>query len=226
MKIARQFSFLIQNSQSYINLIIKKKQILSSMNIDLNTFEEAKVKLVFIGERGVGKTSLINRLTTGEYTNNDRTYGVEVTNRFMHISQKDKTLLVNASYWDYGYVKGFSNAIDKQIRDANIALVCFDLQNDATFEEVPKWVDQVKKANKDIKIILIGNKSDHYFREITKEQGFSLAKKLGIQYTEVSSLTGENIEKLESSLQLLVSESFRITQNKQLLQCQSKPGCA
>ena len=65
------------------------------MNIDLNTFEEAKVKLVFIGERGVGKTSLINRLTTGEYTNNDvlfflysskRTYGVEVTNRFMHIS--------------------------------------------------------------------------------------------------------------------------------------------
>lgn len=92
------------------------------MNIDLNTFEEAKVKLVFIGERGVGKTSLINRLTTGEYTNNDvlfflysskRTYGVEVTNRFMHISLKDKTLLVNASYWDYGYVKGFSNAIDK-----------------------------------------------------------------------------------------------------------------
>ena len=65
------------------------------MNIDLNTFEEAKAKLVFIGERGVGKTSLINRLTTGEYTNNDvlfflnftkRTYGVEVTNRFMHIS--------------------------------------------------------------------------------------------------------------------------------------------
>ena len=67
----------------------------------------------------------------------------------------------------------------------------------------------MKKANKEIKIILIGNKSDHYFRyvlfinkirEVTKEQGFSLSKKLGIQYTEVSSLTGENIEKLEASL--------------------------
>ena len=41
------------------------------MNVDLNTFEEAKVKIIFIGERGVGKTSLIHRLTTGEYTNND-----------------------------------------------------------------------------------------------------------------------------------------------------------
>ena len=68
-----------------------------------------------------------------------------------------------------------------------------------SFNDVKIWYKEIKSnSNPDIKIILVGNKSDlEDKREVSKESVQNLIKDLDIDlYFETSAKNGENVEKL------------------------------
>ncbi len=111
-------------------------------------------KLVFVGDCGVGKTTFLTRHLTGEFTEQyNATCGVDI---------KPYDLLTNHgnvrfNVWDGS---GQTNMGDKYYKDADCAIVFFDVTNERSWCNVPKWLDALRDVCPDIPIVLCGNKVD------------------------------------------------------------------
>ena len=83
------------------------------------------------------------------------------------------------------------------------ALVVYDITKDVSFENVEKWLAELKEnATADITMMLVGNKTDlAQQRAVSTEQGKAYATERGITFLEASALTSSNVE--ASFLQIL-----------------------
>ena len=94
------------------------------------------------------------------------------------------------------------------------ALVVYDITKESSFENVEKWLAELKEnATPDITMMLVGNKTDlAQHRLVTTEQGKAYAAERGITFLEASALTASNVE--ASFLQIL-SEIYHKKASKQ-----------
>lgn len=84
-------------------------------------------------------------------------------------------------------------------RDANIALIVFDVTNKKSLDCVEYWADEVKRSEvEDSFIVLVGNKSDlSPRRQVTTAEGNKKAKDIGaILYYETSAVDNIQIQNL------------------------------
>jgi len=117
-----------------------------------------KVKLVFLGEQSVGKTSLITRFMYDTFDNTyQATIGIDFLSKIMYT--QDKT--VRLQLWDTAGQERFRSLIPSYIRDSTVAVIVYDVTNPASFEQTHKWIEDVKAERGDqVIIILVGNKTD------------------------------------------------------------------
>ncbi|MFX0092863.1 MAG: Rab family GTPase [Candidatus Hodarchaeota archaeon] len=114
------------------------------------------LKIVVVGEGGVGKTALIKTYQAEKPVSDTvMTIAVQFHTKKVQIRGKEVSLQI----WDLGGQKQFfgMGVFKRYCQGAHAALVCFDLSDLDTLEEVPKWVKLLpKKAPK----ILVGTKKD------------------------------------------------------------------
>lgn len=167
-----------------------------------------KYKLVFLGEQSVGKTSLITRFM---YDSFDSTYQATIGIDFL-----SKTVIVGDNQirlqiWDTAGTERFRSLIPNYIRDLSAAVAVYDISSSASFAEINRWIDDVRREKgDDVVIFLCGNKTDlAEKRRISMEQGMHRARELGVDFVETSAKSGHNVKKLfrdiASSLQGLSS---------------------
>jgi len=86
------------------------------------------------------------------------------------------------------------------------ALVVFDISKAETFENLDKWLGELNEhADNHCCIMIVGNKVDlKHLRDITTEQGRSLAEKHNYSFIETSALDNTNVG--EAFNNLLVGE--------------------
>ena len=71
----------------------------------------------------------------------------------------------------------------------------FDLTQKDTFEQMKQWLNDVNEICDDVKIIILGNKSDlKDERKVEEEIANNFAEKLNYKYFETSAKEGTNIE--------------------------------
>ena len=75
-------------------------------------------------------------------------------------------------------------------------LVVYDITKKESFESIDKWInDLINSSDKNITILLIGNKCDlENQRKVTKEEGEEKAKSFGLGFIETSACSGDNID--------------------------------
>jgi len=120
-----------------------------------------KFKVLIIGNSCVGKTSILRRHVDGKFSEEiEGTIGVDYRANTYMCDGKRYDLQV----WDTAGQERFRNVTKAYYRDANAALLVFDLGNHLSFESIPEWYKQLHvqtgQKSGDIVIILIGNKSD------------------------------------------------------------------
>ncbi|MFX0091144.1 MAG: Rab family GTPase [Candidatus Hodarchaeota archaeon] len=114
------------------------------------------LKMVVAGEGGIGKTALIETYRNGMFKDGTTmTIAVQFHVINVRILNEDVTLQI----WDLGGQRRyFDMGIFKRYCDeAQVAIICFDLSDLATLEEVPKWTDLLPPG---IPKILVGTKRD------------------------------------------------------------------
>ena len=117
-----------------------------------------KFKIVLLGEGRVGKTSILLRYTKGEYDERQVS-----TNQASYL---DKKLTVNGinvhlSIWDTAGQERFHALGPIYYRDADAALLVYDITDKESFNRVRKWVKELRKiVGNDIIIVVAGNKID------------------------------------------------------------------
>ena len=168
-------------------------------------------KIILIGDMSVGKTSLVNRFMGFEFSEN---YTCTISADF-----KIKSLSIDPStgaeltVWDTCGQEKYRSITRQYFKDAHGIVLVYDVHNDNSFNGLSSWLDEIKNnCNKDVSIVLVGNKIDLDDRKILKEQGNDFASKNGMMYVETSSKEGININ---SPFEKLAIEIIKKIKEKQ-----------
>ena len=155
--------------------------------------EDYKLKIVVIGDSGVGKTNLIKRFITNTFSQNSKaTIGVE----FISKSYKIKDKIYKVEIWDTAGQERYKSITAVYYKGAKGALVVYDTTSKSSFNNIDKWMTEIReKTSNDIRLMIIGNKIDlKEFREVTNEEAVVKAKELGIPLMETSALDSTNVK--------------------------------
>ena len=118
----------------------------------------AKCKIIFLGDQGVGKSSILNRFTQDKFeANYQATMGLDFHSKNVTIGDISVRLLL----YDTAGQEKFRTLIPMYIRDANIIIVVYDITNKDSFTNTQHWLNEVKDLKRDDAIFcLVGNKLD------------------------------------------------------------------
>ncbi len=138
------------------------------------------LKVVIVGDSGVGKSNIINRYCNDHFTQDGKaTVGVELETKLFKANNE----VLNVSIWDTAGQERYKSITNAYYRGANGVIVVFDLTKKETFEHCRNWFSEVKNANNQIlnNLLLIGNKSDlKDIRQVSQEEGKEMAASLSI----------------------------------------------
>lgn len=156
-------------------------------------------KIVLIGESGVGKSNMLSRFTKNEFNLESKaTIGVEFATKCITSNNK----VIKAQIWDTAGQERFRAITSSYYKGAMGALLVFDISKKQTFENLDRWLNEVRAFTKpEVCIILVGNKSDlAYMREVPTDEALKYAVQQKIPYFETSALAATNVEKVFEEL--------------------------
>ncbi|WOL06979.1 ras-related protein RABA1f-like [Canna indica] len=150
-------------------------------------------KVVLIGDSGVGKTNLLSRFARNEFSLESKsTVGVEFATRTVNVDDK----LIKAQIWDTAGQERYRAITSAYYRGSAGALVVYDVSRHATFENVERWLHELRNHTEtNIVIMLVGNKADlSHIRAVSVEEGRALAQKHRAFFVETSALEATNVD--------------------------------
>ena len=155
--------------------------------------EDYKLKVVVVGDSGVGKTNLIKRFVSNTYNPNTKaTVGVE----FLSKSYKINNQVFKIEIWDTAGQERYKSITAAYYKGAKGALIVYDITQKESFENINKWMSEVRdKSAKDLKIMIVGNKTDlENERQVSTDDALERAKELESPVMEASALDGNNVK--------------------------------
>ncbi len=127
-------------------------------------------KIVFLGEAGVGKTQILNRWVNNKF--DDSYEATLVVRSFFQVP-------INAglvdTIWDSAGEKKYQCLLPIYCRDASIAVIVVDLNDDESINGISEFIKLIKETSPNTKILLVGNKLDLI---ISEELGLNLYQQL------------------------------------------------
>lgn len=156
-------------------------------------------KLVLIGDSGVGKSNLLSRWATDEFSDESRaTIGVEFATRTVIYDKKK----IKAQIWDTAGQERYRAITSAYYRGAVGALIVYDITNKKSFDNVGHWIDQLHQyIESDISIVMVGNKSDlESMRSVPIELAKQFADSKKILFLEASARDNNNVDDAYTNL--------------------------
>ena len=166
-------------------------------------------KILILGDSFVGKTNILKRFIHNEFdTTTKETVGVEFCSKNFNFGEKDNEEIVKAQIWDTAGQERYRSVTKAYYKGAKGALLVYDITKRRTFENIDNWlIDLRTNGDKDILIMLIGNKSDlKDSREVSKDEAETKAEQYNIPFFETSAKNGDNII---NSFSHLVEEIYK-----------------
>ena len=151
-------------------------------------------KILILGDYSVGKTSFLNRYVSNSFLSKTlSTLGVEYV--LKNAKMKDGSI-VKLQIWNTVGQERFRTITKSFFKGAHAIVLIFSVIDSDSFNNVRKWITQIRdSADKDVILILAGNKNDCEDRKVDKSEAEELANEFNIKYFDCSAKTGENINK-------------------------------
>ena len=154
-----------------------------------------KLKLVLGGLQDSGKTTFIN-----SDRNQNSSIGVSFESVECFVNEGDHYKFI---VWDLKDKARFRFLFPYFCRGASAGLLCLDLSNHGSFEDLKRWIHLFRESAGDIPIIIIGTKADLENREVSDEIITEFVVSEGIAYAGESSLL-DSEDKLEEVFKKVV----------------------
>ena len=181
--------------------------------------EDYKLKVVIVGDSGVGKSNLIKRFTSNEFNANSKaTVGVEFLSKSYKINDK----IFKIEMWDTAGQERYKSITSAYYKGAKGALLVYDTTSGQSFENISKWLSEIKeKTNKETKLILIGNKIDlKDSKVVSTELALAKAKEWGMPLMETSAKDATNVKEafhdLLKEMYFELNKTLQMVENKKL----------
>ena len=167
--------------------------------------DEDDLKVILLGESGVGKTNLINRAMGQDFNEEEiSTTGSSFSLKKIKIGEKE----YNVKLWDTIGQEKFRHLTKLFYSDSKIVIFVYDISVQESFDALKDyWVKDINdKLGENIIKGVIGNKIDKVIEEkITPEEGEEYAKSINARFIVTSAKT-EGSQKFEELLTQLLGD--------------------
>eukprot|EP01083_Nonionella_stella_P079750 218942_1 len=166
------------------------------------------VKIIIIGESGVGKTALLHQYVTGNFIQEHKsTIGADFHTSELNIDNKTITLQI----WDTAGQERFQSLGNAFYRGADACILVYDITDENSFKQIDDWKTKfISQAGIDdppnYPFLLLANKIDLQNRAISQQQGQSYANENNMSFYETSALSGTNIEEAIKKIASIASD--------------------
>lgn len=161
-------------------------------------FFDVLVKLLVIGDSGVGKSCLLLRFCDDEFTPSFiATIGLDHKSKIVQLPPPSKKRC-KIQVWDTAGQEQYRSMTSNFYRSSMGVAVVFDVTYRRSFLNIPNWLKNLEQHASDQMVkILVGNKCDEEDRrEVTREEAMELAVQNGMVYMETSAKANINVDKL------------------------------
>ena len=157
------------------------------------------LKIVLIGDSGVGKTNLLSRFARDQFNPDSKsTIGVEFATKTLEIEGKT----VKAQIWDTAGQERYRAITSAYYRGAIGALLLYDITASLTFNSLSRWLQELREnADSNIVVMLVGNKCDlQELRAVSKDEGIGFAQQETLLFIETSARDATNVNEAFTQL--------------------------
>ena len=164
--------------------------------MQINSDFEFLIKLVVIGDSGVGKTNFIFQFTEGRFSSvHVTTVGFDYKSKIIKLPNKKK--VIKLQVWDTAGQERYMSINKNLFQKVQGIILMYDLTNRDSFEHVQSRLNLIKKNVSNKTVMLVANKLDlaEEKRIVTEEEGEDIGKKNDMLFFEASGASGENVDK-------------------------------
>jgi small GTP-binding protein len=178
------------------------------------------VKLVLVGNSGVGKTAIVSRLVNDTF---DLSGGSTVGVEFKSYRLETDLGPVAFKIWDTAGQERFRSVTRAYFRNAQGALLVYSIDDEASFKDLNGWLADIQSlATPNAVIFLIGNKCDlEERRVVTRSQAEEFAKRNSLIFCETSAKEARQIS--DSFAQIGRQIQVEVKEGKLTGQYQTEP---
>ena len=156
------------------------------------------IKLVLIGDSGVGKTCIISRFTKNSFdVNPGSTIGASYASKTIEIPGTDESL--DLDIWDTAGQERYKALTKIFFQGAKMAVLVYDITVQKSFESIKnEWLKVLREnGDPDIVTAVAGNKSDLYEKEeVPEQEARDFAKSIGAIFCLTSAQNNSGINEL------------------------------
>ena len=153
-------------------------------------------KLCVLGDGAVGKTAVTIQFCSSIFVEN---YDPTIEDSYKRqVVIDDEACIINVL--DTSGQDEFQSLRSQWIRDSEAFLLIYSITQRTSFEQLPKFIDQIISAkcdSDDSVIVIVGNKCDmENYREVSKEEGMKFAKENSSKHFETSAKQRINVDEV------------------------------
>jgi len=174
---------------------------------------QRQFKVVLLGEGRVGKTSLVLRYTQNTF--DDKTQStVQASFQTKRLNIDGQS--VNLAIWDTAGQERFHALGPIYYRDANGALLVYDITDNDSFTRVQNWVKELRKMlGTDVVLAIAGNKCDlERNRVVPLDKAETYAASVGARHYSTSAKLNKGVSELFLELTKRMLEAYPSQQPK------------
>jgi len=163
------------------------------------------VKIVVVGDSGTGKTCLMLRFTKDEFVTSTRaTIGMDFCTRQLAVdvlsSDAQSTVQrLTVQVWDTAGQEQFHSLTATYYRKAGGVMICYDSNSRASFQSLPKWLQQVDDNAEGVVKMIVATKTEGV-PQVTPDEGKAFAEAHGCMFAVTSSKSGDGVMRAFSTL--------------------------
>ena len=162
------------------------------------------LKVVIIGDSGVGKSNLLQRFTKNEFFHESKsTIGVDFAAKAIQC----KDYSVKAQFWDTAGQDKYRAITSAYYKNAQGAILVYDISSMNSFKNCVTWLKEVRQyAEAGVQVLMLGNKTDlQDKRQVQTDDAREYAKANNMFFMEVSALENED-NCVDKSFMILVED--------------------
>ncbi|XP_018561199.1 ras-related protein Rab-28-like [Anoplophora glabripennis] len=154
---------------------------------------EKQLKIIFVGEPNVGKSSIIRRFCYDDFTRQyTQTLGADFyVKRVILPGRKE----VSVKITEIGGLEMNGPMLGNYLFNSDMIVLVYDITNFSSFERLFLWIQHISKYKEDPPLVaVLGNKCDlEHKRVVRLDQTQNFVEKFQLYNFLVSAKTGENV---------------------------------
>jgi small GTP-binding protein len=183
---------------------LDENKLIYFLGQDIKFKEIPVLSIGILGDKGVGKTSLVKRFLTEKFDPNlNYTLGILVDDTIIKLPKRSFSDIeqMKLMIFDFGGQPLFKEAYKNLLQDKQGFALVFSLNDPDSLQNLESWIDLIGKNELGKKFfMLIGTKSDLDIK-VEQDQIWDFRKAYRIEnYCETSSVTGKNVRRVFEEL--------------------------